>query len=416
MSMRAVTGDAAEPFAAPLASSVLELFAFGCVRANDGRLISPGRSVSRVKLLSEQDLATVESHLRSILDARLDAQGLRPMRQAMADYVMAGGKRVRPQLAIWTWTQCSGCGVQGSVVRSSVGVESSLLSPLLDLACGWELFHAFLLIHDDIIDASDVRRDQAALHVSLAALDNNSAVFGRNLAIVAGDLLFSTAMQLWHDLDVSDPRVYRDLLKLFSRIATTTGFGQAIDIIASHQKLDDVDEETLLREYHWKTAAYTFEGPMLSGAILAGLGLDAQRAISQFALSLGQAYQLQNDLIDLYAPAHDGCDLVQGKRTLTLVRYRSRLTDRASDDLDFRLDAISKAQTQGTAPGLAEALRLDLLASDIARPTHDLIDALLTEAHAAAEDGSLPEGLSKGMSELLGALTKQYFMTTSVVV
>lgn len=392
------------------------MFAFKQRCANDDALGTPGHFAVYycVKLLSDQDLAAVESHLRAILDSRLEAQGLRPMRQAMADYVMAGGKRVRPQLAIWTWRnseQWAMGGGQGEAANRKPRT-TNLPQPLLDLACGWELFHAFLLIHDDIIDASDTRRGTPALHVSLAALDSNSPVFGRNLAIVAGDLLFSTAMQLWHDLDVDDARVYRDLLKLFSRIATTTGFGQAIDIIASHQTISEVDEETLLREYHWKTAAYTFEGPMLSGAILAGLGADAQRAISQFALSLGQAYQLQNDLIDLYAPAHEGCDVAQGKRTLTLVRHRSQLCDRGRAELDERMAQIELSPGPGTVER-AETLRRDLLDAGIARPTHDLIDSLLTDARTAAEDGSLPRELSTGLSQLLGALTKQYFVVNA---
>lgn len=320
------------------------------------------------------------------------------MRQAITDYVLAAGKRIRPQLAIWTWRNGSGAPDRP---------QASLPAPLLDLACGWELFHAFLLIHDDIIDASDTRRDGPALHVSLSSLDTNSPVFGRNLAIVAGDLLFSATMQLWHDLDVDDPRTYRDLLKLFGRVATTTGFGQAIDIIASYQTLDDVDEETLLREYHWKTAAYTFEGPMLSGAILAGLGVDAQRSLSRFALSLGQAYQLQNDLIDLHTPAHEGCDLLQGKRTLTLVRHRNRLSESARRELDASMAAL--AQTRENAVDAAETLRQHLLSVGVARPSQALIRTLLADAGTAATCTSLPAGLSSGLSRVLQTLTNEYF-------
>ena len=81
------------------------------------------------------------------------------------------------------------------------------------------------------------------------------------------------------------------------------------------------------RQYHWKTAAYTFEGPMLSGALLAGLGEPAGGPCPPSPCALGQAYQLQNDLVDLGGAAHEGCDLVQGKRTVTLLRARSAMPD-----------------------------------------------------------------------------------------
>ncbi|MFT3788490.1 MAG: polyprenyl synthetase family protein [Tepidisphaeraceae bacterium] len=366
-----------------------------------------------MKLLGDQDLLLIEAHLDSVVARLLDAPGLAPMREMIRRYVMAGGKRVRPQLAVWTfvnsgrWAVCSGqvLGLtDGNVLPTAHG---PLPTSLLDLACAWELFHAFLLVHDDIIDASDTRRDRPALHVTLASLDSNSPVFGTNLAIVAGDLLFSAAMRLWHDLEV-EPRTYRDLLKLFSRTATTTGFGQAIDIVASHQAFDAVEESTLLREYTWKTAAYTFEGPMLSGAILAGLGAEAQHAISRFALALGQAYQLQNDLLDLRHEAHEGCDLVQGKRTLSLIRHRSALCERGRRELDGKLHAI--AAGNGHAVDLANELRRELLSGGVAERSRTLIDELLFDARSACADENLPSRLARGMDELLAALSKQYFV------
>ena len=301
-----------------------------------------------LKLLSDTHLSRIEAHLAQVLDCLLDAPGLGQMKDVIAGYVLAGGKRVRPQLCVWTY------------LNLSPKRSRELPAPLLDLACGWELFHAFLLCHDDIIDGADRRRDRASLHRQLASLDHNSPRFGMNLGIVAGDLLFSAAMRLWHEMDWP-ARIFRDELKLLSRIACTTGFGQAIDVCQSHVALDDVREETLLREYHWKTAAYTFEGPMLSGAIAAGADAKTRRAISTFALALGQAYQLQNDLIDLSKPSHEGSDLLQGKRTITLLLGRRAMSLSRRREFDRRLCGLSSAN--GKAIGICESLREELIAT-----------------------------------------------------
>ena len=244
-----------------------------------------------LKLLSADQIQRIESHLGQLLDRIFSAEGLAPVNDVIRRYVLAGGKRIRPPLCVWTYENSGargeGRGAGSDTFPSLAPCRSPLAPALLDLACGWELFHAFLLAHDDIIDNADLRRDQPSLHRQLASLDGNTREFGVNLGIVAGDLMFSAAMKLWHELDVP-PDVYQQQLRLFSRIATTTGFGQAIDICQSHADLAGVDEELLLREYHWKTAAYTFEGPMRLGRHPGEAGrASAQAAISRFALAHG---------------------------------------------------------------------------------------------------------------------------------
>lgn len=349
--------------------------------------------VNRLNLLADDQLAQIEAHLRGVLSRLLCAEGLSSVNEVISEYVLTGGKRIRPQLCIWTYqTAASG------LARSETA--------LLDLSCVWELFHAFLLAHDDIIDESDTRRDQPSLHRRLESLDSHSQKFGTNLAIVAGDLLFSAAMRLLHELD-APPDIYRQQLKLFSRIACTTGFGQAIDICQSHAPLTKIHEELLLREYHWKTAAYTFEGPMLSAAILAGIDLAGQREVSRFALALGQAYQLQNDLIDLAGQVHEGCDIVQGKRTVTLIRARAAMDEPQRAAFDRKLAELKSAN--GRTLTLAKALRIELRQAGAVDRTRELIESFLTDARRSVMSDALPEPLRDGMVELLTSLQFQYF-------
>jgi geranylgeranyl diphosphate synthase type I len=278
---------------------------------------------------------------------------------------------------------------------------------VLDVATAWEIFHAFLLIHDDIIDGSDHRRDHPSLHRQLQSLDSDSPRFGMNLGIVAGDLMYAATQRVLADLDIPAD-AYRKMHKLFAHVASLTGFGQAVDILQSHVPLESCDEETLLREYHWKTAAYTFEGPMLSGAILANVPDSAREAISRFALSLGQAYQLQNDLLDLSRPATEGCDIVEGKRTLTLLRARAGRGECERAAFDATISRIQNAPLS-QAIELAEILRQDLIAGDAIRQTTETIRSLIEDSAVAAEHRSLPESLRLAMRSMLKALDRSYF-------
>lgn len=347
-----------------------------------------------MNLLSSDDRALLERHLEQLLTRSFGDSAAGPLNQCVQAYVLAGGKRLRPQLSLWTYQQ----------LRDEPGAP--LPSAVLDIACVWELFHAFLLAHDDVIDNADTRRDQPSLHRQLAELDSGSLTFGRNLAIVAGDLLFSAAMRLLADIDLPGD-AYRKIQKLFTRIACTTGLGQVLDICQSHARLDDVQEQTLLNEYDWKTAAYTFEGPMLSGAILAGAHLSTQEAISRFAVSIGQAYQLHNDLADLDQPVHDGCDLVQGKRTITLMRARAAMPADQQRAFDQRFLALQHGG--GASLVLAESLRQELHDCGGVRATQQLIEQCLASARGVATDPSHCARLRNAIGGLLDSLQTRYF-------
>lgn len=372
-----------------------------------GRTIPAGveeRGVS-VRLVRREELDQLERHLAAVVDRTLSpsaGDGLENVVASLKSYVLGGGKRIRPQLCLWT---CGHFDVDGPWRHRPQG-------GVLDLACAWELFHAFLLAHDDIIDNGDVRRDQPSLHRRLAELDSGCRMFGVNLAIIGGDLLFAAAMSLLHELELP-PERYRAVLKLFSRVAAQTGLGQAIDLLQGHVPLDDVREEALLREYGWKTAVYTFEGPMLSGAIAAGADAACQAAISRFALALGQAYQLQNDLLDLSVPAHSGCDLVQGKRTVTLMRARAAMSPEQRRRLEERLARAMRGDEAGVAE--AERLRQELLSGGAAAMSAVVVGQLLTEAEAAAGDTALPVSLRSGLCSLLGRLRESYFRDAAAV-
>jgi geranylgeranyl diphosphate synthase type I len=349
-----------------------------------------------LKLVGTKDLQRIEQHLSASLDRLLQIKGncpdhLGPLIQRLHTYVMRGGKRIRPQLCIWAF-------------RNST--PSPIGDDLFDVACAWEIFHAFLLVHDDLIDVADTRRQIPSLHRQLQSLDHDSPQFGQSMAIVAGDLLFSIAIRLLAEMKI-DPAIQIQLIRLFSKIACTTGFGQAIDLFQSQQPLGTVSEESLLCEYNWKTAAYTFEGPLLSGAILAGATVETQSIISRFASAIGQAYQLHNDLVDLAQPAHEGCDLMQGKRTFSLMRARELMDFEKRQKLDGQIEAIASAN--GSAVQLAESLRMDLRQTGAVEQTQSMITELLTQARSAAGLIDTTNPFSKALFSLVDSLEQHYF-------
>ena len=346
-----------------------------------------------LKLLSSEQIRLLEAHLDASVTELLKARGVESLSRLLRLYVMRPGKRVRPQLVAWTFLSGSS--------------EQNLPRQVCDVAAAWEIFHAFLLIHDDIIDGSDLRRREPALHRQLESLDSDSPRFGMNLGIVAGDLMYAATMRLLADLDDATDAEYRALHKVFAHVAQLTGFGQAIDVIQSHSPIDRCDEATLLREYHWKTAAYTFEGPMRCGAILAGLSNKAQEAISAFALAIGQAYQLQNDLLDLSAPVTEGSDMAEGKRTITLLRARQSMGLTSRDAFDADLSRVQASD--GRAMTLAESLRQQVIHSGAIAQTQQTISALLAQAESAALSDALPAAVSASLKTLLSTLSAGYF-------
>ena len=351
-----------------------------------------------MNLLGPEQLQDVEARLAQVLDRLGRDPAVAQLVEALRHYVLCGGKRIRPQLCLWTLRNA----------RGEPAAESTR-SASLELACGWELFHAFLLIHDDLIDQADLRRGQPSLHRRLQAMAGGDDKSGRDLAIVAGDLLFSLAMRIFHEVELP-AELYRRQLRLFSHVACVTGYGQAVDICQAQTPLAEVDESTLLKGYHWKTAAYTFEGPMVCGGILGGLPDAALEALSRFGLALGKAYQLQNDLIDLSVPAREGCDLVQRKRTITLVRARAALSEERRQWFDRQFDALASANGHGVQ--IAEALRREVILTDAPCQTRALIDSLLSQARQDALCEALPGCLASGLRGLLDQLREQCFSPT----
>lgn len=234
---------------------------------------------------------------------------------SLLEEFMTGGKRIRPLLTVLGWQAVGGESGTDAVVR---------------VAASLEMFHAFALIHDDIMDDSDTRRGRPTIHRALSdkrGADHTDR-FGLSAAVLLGDLAFAWSDQLLHTAGLT-PEQSTAVHPLITEMRTEVMLGQYLDLQATGKLTDDVDATLTVNRY--KTAKYTIERPLHIGAALAGATPQALAACTAYALPLGEAFQLRDDLLGVYGNERDTGksrldDLRAGKNT-TLVALALRAGD-----------------------------------------------------------------------------------------
>ena len=271
----------------------------------------------------------IEWELRDVL-REFDAPPLSgipgPYRDAIAEFLLRKGKRLRPALFVLSYS----------------GYATEAASNLYRSAVGIELLHDFTLIHDDIIDRSTVRRDGPAMHALLQDKLNGQSgrkFSGENLAIVVGDMMYALGIRLFLSVDETAEKK-QAALECLTQAAVFTACGEMKELLDAIEPLDRLTAEGIAETCQWKTAYYSFACPLVTGALLGGATTDDRDALLNYGLSIGLAYQIQDDALELLdghaAGAHDGdhADLRAGTRTLPLwyavhhasPRDRTRLT------------------------------------------------------------------------------------------
>lgn len=241
-------------------------------------------------------------------------------------FVLQGGKRIRPRLCLASY-------------RIISETEQEPPPPVWRAAASLEIFHAFMLVHDDLIDGSVLRRDRATLHEAirseLADPDHpTSKKKSTDLALVAGDLLCTLAMRMLSRSGL-EPKIQVRAHKMMSDILLETGVGQALDIVYETCPLELLTEDQIVEAYQRKTARYTISGPLALGALMAGARPDVTKALRTFGDLLGYGYQVRNDLESLATDLSSGdhADLDTGKRTLVLWLAYQLGSDRCRREL-----------------------------------------------------------------------------------
>ena len=260
----------------------------------------------------------MEERLRSLLDAEqarwsaVDPDLEAPIR-CLSDLVLAGGKRLRPAFCHWAYV---GAG----------GDPSDQIA--VDAGAGFELLHAFALVHDDVMDGSDRRRGADTAHRVFAARHEaggwrgEARRFGEGVAILVGDLAF-----VYADLLLADaPRQARDI---YDELRVELNIGQYLDVLGTAR--GGVGLATARRIASYKSGRYTVERPLHVGAALTGRFDELQGPLSAYGDPLGEAFQLRDDVLGAFGDAvltgkPVGDDLREGKPTPILAVALERAT------------------------------------------------------------------------------------------
>jgi geranylgeranyl diphosphate synthase type I len=245
-------------------------------------------------------------------------EDLAPPLDALRDYAMAGGKRLRPAFCFWAFVGAGGRADDPAVV---------------DAGAALEMLHTAALVHDDIIDRSSRRHGADTVHVRFAALHDrhgwsgDGPHFGEGAAILIGDLALVYSSQLV----AGAPRA---AIAVFEDMRVEVNVGQYLDVLGTAQGMPSDGTggaDRARRICRYKTAKYTIERPLHLGAALAAPGRLADLAgpLSAFGLPLGEAFQLKDDLLGVFGdpgltgkPVGD--DLREGKPTLLAALAAAR--------------------------------------------------------------------------------------------
>ena len=263
----------------------------------------------------------IEAELETILrEMATGAAAVHPvvaeLAEMVADLTRAPGKRIRPVLMQVAYEGFGGTNTDG-IIRAF---------------CALELLQSFFLIHDDIMDRSKLRRGHPTVHREYAmryqGQVRDADHFGQAMGILAGDVAGQQAVLLLGRSRCSPERVARALTH-YAEIALDVCYGQALDIALSERPLEEITQQEILRVAEYKTARYTTELPLHLGAILAGADEGALAHLSAYAIPVGIAFQLQDDLLGMFGDeARIGksvnSDLIEGKRTLLILKAWER--------------------------------------------------------------------------------------------
>ena len=222
-------------------------------------------------------LKTRRQSVESALKRAMPPRSLAPakLHAAMAYSVFAGGKRVRPILAIAAAEACGGTARK-----------------VMPAACALELIHTYSLIHDDLpcMDDDDLRRGKPTNH----------KVFGETLAVLAGDALLAHAFRLIGDnarVKGVKPAAVVETTRIVAEAVSSLGMvgGQAADCLAEGKRAREKDVEFI----HAKKTAALIRASVLAGAVLAGAGRKARVRLARYGEKLGLLFQVVDDILNV---------------------------------------------------------------------------------------------------------------------
>jgi octaprenyl-diphosphate synthase len=322
---------------------------------------APPSDIAAIQLLAAEDMAAVNALIR----ARL-ASDVVLINQISEHIVAAGGKRLRPLLAILS---ARALGYAGNKQHT--------------LAAIIEFIHTSTLLHDDVVDESDLRRGRKTAN----------SLWGNAPSVLVGDFLYSRSFQLMVELDAMP------VMRILADTTNAIAEGEVLQLL--HVRNPDTDEAAYLRVIERKTAVL-FAAATRLGALIAGADLATQQRMHDYGLALGYAFQIADDVLDYVSDAETlgknlGDDLAEGKATLPVIHAlaqsdaagREHLARIIRDgDVSALPDVLAAIHAHGSldySHRMAERYASAAIAAISGLPDNDWTDALRSLAHYAVE-------------------------------
>jgi geranylgeranyl diphosphate synthase type I len=358
-------------------------------------------------------LELIQEHLDDFCASqKADFAGISEDLSPIVDFsqeLMTGGKRFRALFAYWAWAStlpvASLKQTQDQLAQSSeamIGITSAL-----------EMFHAAALVHDDILDQSDTRRGNPAVHKKFEKLHGDSYYsgsserFGIAGGILVGDLLLSWSSEMFGRAVANAPtQAFQDACRdEFAKMRIEVMAGQYLDVLEENAALTRPVHEAVGRANRvmlYKTAKYSIEAPMLIGAAFAGAESGLLRGFSAFGIPLGMAFQLRDDILGVFGdpavtgkPAGD--DLREGKRTVLVGLTRESLNPSVARVFDEMLTSRSLNAEQ------IQFLQQTMIGCGAVAKTERMIEDLANQSLEALSELEISE---TGKAQLRGLALK----------
>jgi octaprenyl-diphosphate synthase len=320
----------------------------------------PTLGLPAIQALTHADMRAVDALIRHRLGSDVAL-----VNQVAEHIVAAGGKRLRPMLVLLAFRAVAGDGFRSEATESSHDAHQ--------LAAVIEFIHTATLLHDDVVDESDLRRGRKTAN----------ALFGNAASVLVGDFLYSRSFQLMVELE------RLPIMRILADATNAIAEGEVLQLLHIHNP--DTDEPAYLKVIERKTAVL-FAAATRLGAFLSGADETTQQRLHDYGMALGYAFQIADDVLDYSADErtlgkHLGDDLAEGKATLPLIHAiahsdtdtRSRLRHIVEQgDVDAMPEVLAAIEASGSI-GYSRAR-----AEDYAKAAERALDGLgENEAFAA---------------------------------
>jgi geranylgeranyl diphosphate synthase type I len=304
-----------------------------------------------------------------------------PVCDALEDYLLQGGKRLRPLFA-YAGYMAAGQTPGQSEIRAMASLE---------------LLQACALIHDDLMDGSDTRRGKPAIHRHFENLhrQNNMAgeavQFGEAAAVLLGDLTLVWSDHMLHNSGIAQGSLTA-ALRIHDEMRIELMAGQYLDVREAGEREHSVERS--LRIARYKSGKYTIERPLHLGAVMAipddAENLELLGALSGYGLPLGEAFQLRDDLLGIFGdpdttgkPAGD--DIREGKRTVLMAMTLEKAQGSA------RTELVNSLGNPSLSAEKIDALRNLIIDTGAVTEVENLIERLAEQSRTAAIGAAIHE-------------------------